>query len=353
MTSDQGIHGMTALDSSVIEGLDFITSHFDHQLCLWPRTIATKTTQARQIIVYSRDEAIARFKQANHLDCRISAYPYCRSSSVLAPNFIVIDLDVGNFDNDENILRCVLKKTLARIKELLELESELTVIWSGNGYHIYIPIDAIVLEKYKEFSTIDQPSVRFIRFAEWYLSDGKSDSAHNRSMSLHNCMLRIPNSINSKNDIQPHVSIISKCNEKAPLPAMNLLMGSFLAYLKETERQQMKQLQYNVTKNGNVTSATATTIAWIEKLLQVPLPDRRKYCMWKILAPYLINQSFAIMANWLQECNKLHRLDFNANLKIKDNLNSALKTGYFPTGLYKLNSADPQFCNFLQEYGVI
>jgi hypothetical protein len=59
------------------------------------------------------------------------------------------------------------------------------------------------------------------------------------------------------------------------------------------------------------------------------------------------------MANWLQECNKLHRLDFNANLKIKNNLNSALKTGYFPTGLYKLNSADPQFCNFLQEYGVI
>jgi hypothetical protein len=149
------------------------------------------------------------------------------------------------------------------------------------------------------------------------------------------------------------MTFLEVCNIIKILPAMNLLMGSFLAYLKETERQKMKQLQYNVTKNGNVTSATATTIAWIEKLLQVPLPDRRKYCMWKILAPYLINQSFAIMANWLQECNKLHRLDFNANLKIKDNLNSALKTGYFPTGLYKLNSADPQFCNFLQEYGVI
>lgn len=31
------------------------------------------------------------------------------------------------------------------------------------------------------------------------------------------------------------------------------------------------------------------TIGWIEKLLQTPIEDFRKTCMWRILCPYLIN----------------------------------------------------------------
>jgi hypothetical protein len=153
-------------DNSVIEGLDFILNHFNHQICLWPRTISTRTTEGRQIIVDTREEAIARFKQANYLDCRISAYPYCRrtitaaSANGLAPNFIMIDLDVCNSDNDDDALQRVLKQT--RIKNILQLSrnAKLTV---RNGYHIYVPIDAIVLEQYKEFSSVDQPCTKFIR----------------------------------------------------------------------------------------------------------------------------------------------------------------------------------------------
>jgi hypothetical protein len=94
---------------------------------LWPRTISTRTTEGRQIIVNTREEAIARFKQANYLDCRISAYPYCRrtitatSGNGLAPNFIMIDLDVCNFDNEDDALQRVLKQTVARIKNILQL----------------------------------------------------------------------------------------------------------------------------------------------------------------------------------------------------------------------------------------
>ena len=73
----------------VEKGLDFLLDHFDSDI--WPRTISTKTTQGKQIIVYSKEEALARFKQANCLDCRISAYPsskYIKRYLKQTPNFL-------------------------------------------------------------------------------------------------------------------------------------------------------------------------------------------------------------------------------------------------------------------------
>jgi hypothetical protein len=57
----------------VERGLDYILSHCHEPL--WPRTISTKTTEGRQVLISSQREALARFAQANYLDCRISAYP--------------------------------------------------------------------------------------------------------------------------------------------------------------------------------------------------------------------------------------------------------------------------------------
>ena len=45
----------------VKDGLDFILSHFMEG---FPRTISTKTTEGRQIVVYSKEEALARFKSS-------------------------------------------------------------------------------------------------------------------------------------------------------------------------------------------------------------------------------------------------------------------------------------------------
>jgi hypothetical protein len=53
-------------------GLDFILSHFRGSI--WPRTISTAATYGAQVLVYSKEEALARFKAANLLDCRINAY---------------------------------------------------------------------------------------------------------------------------------------------------------------------------------------------------------------------------------------------------------------------------------------
>ena len=64
---------MMALGYQEVQGgLDFILSHMKGST--WPRTISTKTTENWQILVKNKEEAIARFEQANFLDCRMSAY---------------------------------------------------------------------------------------------------------------------------------------------------------------------------------------------------------------------------------------------------------------------------------------
>ena len=101
---------MTALASevrsySIAKGLDFILSHF-RQNNLFPRKISTKTTQGKQLIVYSREEALARFNQANLSDCRISAYHATDwrkgLSKLIAPDFLFMDLDL-RFEDLYNI----------------------------------------------------------------------------------------------------------------------------------------------------------------------------------------------------------------------------------------------------------
>jgi hypothetical protein len=75
-----------------------------------------------------------------------------------------------------------------------------TVIWSGHGYHIYLPVEAFVLEQESEFAKFGTPSRKFIQFSEEFLSDKKADPCHTKGLSFKNCMLRIPGSFNSKNE---------------------------------------------------------------------------------------------------------------------------------------------------------
>ena len=122
------------------EGLDFILSHFQEPI--WPRAISSKTTECRQILVDNRDEALARFKQANYLDCRVSAYgpnvdenqsAVARFQGIMAATpaniIVMVDLDRCNFKS-ERILGRALVATLKNIKENLGVDSP-TVLWSG------------------------------------------------------------------------------------------------------------------------------------------------------------------------------------------------------------------------------
>jgi Primase X len=330
-------------NKTIEEGLDFILSHFQEPL--WPRTISTKSTQGRQIIVYSKEEALTYFKAANNLDCKISAYYYhCwtppnivssfleTKKNVITPSLIMIDLDRCNFSEFNKALESALRKILKRIKELL-LGLKPTVIWSGNGYHIYVPIDAVVLEDIKEFSNIKCVSTKFLRFVEWRLSGGLSDSAHNHTVSINNCMLRVPGSYNSKEyAIDPQVRIIKEWSSSYR-PNINLLVGSFCAYLKDQKikENKIREMREAVATfkylRVGATRSSSDSIPWIEILLQNAISEGRKMCIWHILAPYLINvkklsysQSFDIIRDWLERCSKLKRLNFNIRQKIREGL---------------------------------
>ena len=75
-----------------------------------------------------------------------------------------------------------------------------------------------------------------------------------------------------------------------------------------------------------------------------PLYDHRKYVIWRILSPYLINvrklsieESYSILEDWLSRCNELKRLNFNAKTKIREGLTGASK-GFSPIGLQRLGT---------------
>jgi hypothetical protein len=94
-------HNNVLLDNGGKDGLDFLLTHFQEPI--WPRTISTRTTDKKQILVYSKQEALARFTQANWQDCRTSAYPsYTEYKGInrQAPNFIFIDLDRSTFNTE-------------------------------------------------------------------------------------------------------------------------------------------------------------------------------------------------------------------------------------------------------------
>jgi hypothetical protein len=149
----------------------------------------------------------------------------------------MIDLDLSNFKPNNNMkaLDLAKEKTLAKIQGTFDLSIDLskrfepaTIIWSGNGYHLYIPAESqnAILEQMSEFNKYKEPSKLFLRFAEWYLSTGKAYSEHYHTVSFKNCLLRIPGSYNSKN--MSKVKIVQKWNGASKVP-LHLLYSKFLA----------------------------------------------------------------------------------------------------------------------------
>jgi hypothetical protein len=122
-----------------------------------------------------------------------------------------------------------------------------TVIWTGNGYHVLVPLQPLnsILEDMAEFAKFTEPSKYVLRFLEKHLSNGKSDIVHNSTVSFGNCMLRVPGSINSKhnnNNSRNQVSIIKKWNGKR-FPITPLL-GDFIAYLLDKKDEKKPYQNY-------------------------------------------------------------------------------------------------------------
>ena len=246
---------------------------------------------------------------------------------------------------------------LENIKEKFD-GAQPTVIWSGNGYHIYLPIQAFVLELESVFAEYEQPSKKFRRFSEKMLTNNKADPCHSNNLSFKNCMLRIPGSHNwecvkkNNNSLGPttEVKIIQKWDGKRR--AISWLLRDFRRYLIQ------EKIDNNIAerKRTRLSPTAKTTRLWIETLLDTPIGDYRKEAIRRIIAPYLINirklaydDAFNITKNWLDRCDKIRPLDFNANVRIKDALRSATRVGYLPIGFSSLKSENEELYRYISQ----
>ena len=156
-----------------------------------------------------------------------------------AATFIMIDLDLRDFGSREK-LNSQLKKTLNKLSIKLNGDANPTVLWTGNGYHIYQPIEGMVFEKYKIFYDflpyLDKDlTTEFLRFAERFFTDGRSDPNH--MPSIKSCLIRVPGTINSKNGEE--VRIIHKWDGKKP--AIQWINSDFRSYLIQKRIDKMKE----------------------------------------------------------------------------------------------------------------
>ena len=281
------------------------------------------------------------------------AYPYYIGFGGInrqAPSFIFIDLDLSRFNSRDGLDKA-LRSVLKNIKEKFR-DAQPTVIWSGNGYHIYLPIRAFILELESVFAEFEQPSKKFLRFSEKMLTNNRADPCHSNNLSFKNCMLRIPGSHNwecvkrNNNSLgsTTEVKIMHKWDGKRP--AINWLLRDFRRYLIQEKIDNNVAERKRTRLSPNVKTRPIRRL-WIEILLDTPIEDYRKEAIRRIIAPYLVNikktaydDAFNIMKNWLDSCDKIRPLDFNANIRIKDALGAATRVGYLPMAFNDLKAEE-------------
>jgi hypothetical protein len=367
--------------TSIESGLDFILSHLEKPH--FPRRISTYLTEKNgpwQVLVNSREEALAKFKDSNLLNCRISAYrfpvPVVRDINTQVPNFFMSDLDRKNFKTNKLLQQC-LQDTLKNFRDKLHGANP-SVLWSGGGYHLLQPLDAdIILEMENIFANFNEPSRGFMRYAEKLMTDNKADSVHSSTVSFGNCMVRVPGSYNAKyiqkNDngkvvLTPQSEVIVVHPWDGYTPNIKWLLRDYWIYLIQEKNndafarlhRDQKKLR-SEWKRGIYPNQyqQANKIEWIESLYRKPLDDFRRYCIWRIFVPYFINimrlpqsETSDLIKDWVDRCSLLRRLDFSP----KDNIDYALKTvrDYRPIGEDQLRvENDGRFYSLLKMEGIV
>ncbi|WP_161486170.1 DNA primase noncatalytic subunit PriX [Candidatus Nitrosocosmicus hydrocola] len=322
------------------EDVEFILSHFQNQTGMFPRKMMTHISKG-QFSIYSKEEVLERCKQSHFIDCRINAYPELTDFKGIvrqSPDIVFIDLDLGDFNHHMKKLDLALKNTLIKIKKFQGCPS---VLWTGKGYHIYLPISAIVLDQESIFSKDNflhlfsimskysnwSVSEVFLKFVEIFFTNGKADPLHKPKYK--SSLLRIPGSYNSKllnqsiDKEESRVKIVERWNGRR-IP-IQYLLKYFRRWIVQEEVNQ--RIIDQRRKNFRSKTRLSTSYSWVENLLQTPLEDHRKYCLVHILAPYLVNvkrlsqeESSELVLPWLSKCNTVRSLDFNPSTEIKNRL---------------------------------
>jgi hypothetical protein len=342
-------------ETSLKENLDFILNHLTSPL--FSRNIMTKAL-GHQKEVFNAEEALEYFKASNYQDCRINAYPAFtdyQGINFTAPSFIIIDLDLKDFESQE-MLDKTLRKTLNKISEVFR-GAQPTILWTGGGYHIYQPVSGFILEEIDRFATYIDPSKkdltsRLMQYAKDFFTDKKSDPQHRPSVK--SCLIRIPGTINSK--YNQEIKIIQ--NWDGFRPPIQYLLRDYRTWLvaeKINDKQEEKKSRKLATSK-NFHYIRANTVSWIEELLQTPIADHRKYVLWRILMPYLLNiknlsqdEVTNIILSWLSKCNVIRKLDFSPQLLTKQNIRNAKNHRYLPISYSKLSSENQELFNIISK----
>ena len=167
----------------------------------------------------------------------------------------------------------------------------------------------------------------FIQFAEEHFTDYAADRLHHSTVK--SCLVRIPGSLNSKHiskELQDaEVKIIQKWD--GIRPSIQPLLRHFRRWLiqkriddaEELKKQEKKQAKFHMIVSQHQEQQQQNQINRIKcienGILKNALVDHRKYIIWRILSPYLLNvrkltreEAYSVMKDWLDKCDKLERL---------------------------------------------
>ncbi|MDQ3966778.1 MAG: hypothetical protein M3275_00100 [Thermoproteota archaeon] len=312
--------------NKIPEGIDFILSHFpsNEEEKQFPRTASTLVTEGGQKDVYNKEHLLALYEEAHGFDLRLSGYlnyayfikkgelpwGYCPSKVLL-----LIDQERGD-----------IKTTLHNIK-LLCNGGHPSVLWTGHGHHIYLPL----LLTNKEFANNEQLTFDYLRFIERRVSNYQSDKAH--KPALRSSMCRIPFSWNSKCVKEGselfEVQILQKWDGHRPTPSRQL----FEEFMTMRTRSQIKELKQEIvqtkivkkikaeeyTKQGGKKEKAVAKDPLKDFLIfhSKGISDGRRNTLYYIISRYLIREQFmtpeqieAICHDWLRRCNLVSRLRY-------------------------------------------
>lgn len=343
----------------VAKSTHFLLSHFEGQCKLFPRKIMTPFTGGQKI-VYSIQEVLGEFRKANFVDCRISAFPEFDKGEEIyqnTPTIIFIDLDLKDFP-DRDGLDDELTNVLSKIKR--DVNGHPTIVWSGGGYHILLPTKPpqdtceteLSLENITQFAEFKKiikhdMTTEFMRYAGSYFSEMKDS---NNNPSINSCLLRVPNSINSK--YGNSVEIVQEWNGNRA--SIEKLIPSFWTHLNN-----VKYSRISLKPNSNHI-ISKNKIGWIEKLLKTPIEDYRKITVALILVPYLVvvrrydeNTTLNIISEWLNSCSKLRKIDAVMYQHIRYAIKSTNRVKIPPMSIETIKSSRPNLFEWLRNRNVV
>ncbi len=139
----------------------------------------TKALESRKV-AFNIQEVLEYFRASNYEDCRINAYPsFTKYDGInrTAPSFLMIDINLKDFASKDKLVRAMNRDFLKRIETIMH--GHPTVLWTGNGYHIYQPMDGFIFGRGRHRKILDpngkDHTSKFMQFAEDFLTNKKEE----------------------------------------------------------------------------------------------------------------------------------------------------------------------------------